>query len=131
MTPEWLNRSMIVGPYFTLCLSSEAFRAEVDRLKWSDTGPWLSCEHADATTHFGANEDGELTAIVCMRPPGGRDPVTVAGLLVHEAVHVWQRWCDRVGEHSPGAETEAYSVQWLSQQLMWEFVRQTGGQRAT
>jgi hypothetical protein len=51
----------------------------------------------------------------------------VAGLLVHEAVHIWQEHCERIGEDSPGRETEAYSIQWISQQLFWEYVRQVSG----
>jgi hypothetical protein len=125
--PQWLERSLIVGPYFTLCLSEVAFRDVASKLKWRDPGPWIRTTQADATAHHAFNEDGEPCTIVCVRGFEGRDPVSVAGLLIHEAVHIWQRWCDDKGEDSPGHETEAYAVQWLSQQLMWEFVRQTGG----
>ena len=46
---------------------------------------------------------------------------------MHEAVHIFQRWCDDRGEHTPSHEFQAYSIQWISQELMEEFVRQTGG----
>lgn len=126
MKPQWLDRSLIVGPYFTLCLSEDAFRAVAAKLQWQDPGPWIKNPHSHATAHHAFNEDGEPCTVVCLRDGAGRDPISVAGLLIHEAVHIWQRWCDDKGEDNPGHETEAYAIQWLSQQLMWEFVRQTG-----
>jgi len=59
-----------------------------------------------------------------MRDFEGRNPIEVAGLLVHEAVHVWQEYCHGIGEDTPGSEQEAYGVQAISQELMAEFDRQ-------
>lgn len=129
MKPLWLQRSLVVGPYYTLCLAEDAFRKEAKRLKWADPGRWIRTDMADATTHHAVSADGSPCSIVCVRDAAGRDPIVVAGLLVHEAVHIWQRWCSDHGEDSPGDEVEAYAVQWISQQLMWEFVRQTGGSK--
>ena len=52
-------------------------------------------------------------------------PPEVAGRLVHEAVHVWQRYCDHIGERRPGNEQEAYGIQSIAQELMQSFVEQT------
>lgn len=45
-------------------------------------------------------------------------PVQVVGLLVHEAVHVWQKTVGRMQESTPSAEFEAYSVQRIVQDLL-------------
>jgi hypothetical protein len=59
-----------------------------------------------------------------MRDFEGRNPIEVAGLLVHEAVHVWQEYCHGIGEATPASEQEAYGIQAISQELMAEFDRQ-------
>ncbi len=61
--------------------------------------------------------------MVCLRETEGRKPVEVAGLLVHEAVHVWQAYADHIGEAQPGREQEAYAIQCIAQELMAEFAR--------
>lgn len=43
----------------------------------------------------------------------------VYGILVHEAVHVWQHVKEYIGEENPSSEFECYSIQYISQQL-WE-----------
>lgn len=35
------------------------------------------------------------------------------GVLVHEAVHCWQRICVCIGEHEPSIEFEAYMIQYI------------------
>lgn len=82
--------------------------------------------HADATTHQAEHKDGSAACIVTLRAWKGRTPVEVAGLLVHEAVHVWQSYCARIGERNPGDEQEAYGIQAIAQELMQSFTEQTG-----
>lgn len=83
--------------------------------------------HADATAHyFEAPEGRGLTVIVCLQDAAGRNPIEVAGLLVHEAVHAWQRYAEWIGEEEPGNEQEAYAVQAIAQELMAEFARRVG-----
>ena len=60
---------------------------------------------------------------MCLEDWRGRHPVEVAGLLVHEAVHIWQQYADRIGEDEPGREQEAYAIQAISHELMAEFAR--------
>jgi hypothetical protein len=95
------------------------------RLKVRHCGPWISTPQASATAHHFSN-DGSLLCVVCLRDHEGRDPVEIAGLLVHEAVHAWQEWCDFYGEKTPGREQEAYAVQAIAQELMAEFARRMG-----
>jgi hypothetical protein len=49
--------------------------------------------------------------------------VEIAGILVHEAVHIWQEYCDFYGEDKPGREQEAYAIQFIAHELMTEFAR--------
>ena len=84
---------------------------------------WIRNDHSDATAHVCVSPKGDLCCVVALRGFHGRNPVEVAGLLVHEAVHIWQEYAERIGERIPGAEQEAYAIQAISQELMAEFAR--------
>ncbi len=121
MKTNWLDRRIAAaGPYLALCLSEDEFRAAVAHLKSPDIPRWCS---KGATTHTFDHEDGGVVCIVCLRDYEDRKPVEVAGLLVHEAVHVWQKYAEDIGERYEGAEQEAYAIQCISQELMAEFAR--------
>ena len=125
MSKRWLDRRVAApGPFLCLCLTEPEFRAAVSKIKCVPTPEWCS---KDAATHvFKHGGSGDSTCVVCMRGWEGRNPVEVAGLLVHEAVHVWQEYADSIGERAHGAEQEAYAVQWIAQSLMAEFARRLG-----
>jgi hypothetical protein len=121
MKTRWLDRRIAApGPYLALCLSEEEFRAAILPLKSAVVPAWCL---KDATTHIFDSNDGGLCCVICMDGWQGRDPIEVAGLLVHEAVHVWQQYADSIGERCSGAEQEAYAVQAIAQELMAEFAR--------
>ena len=124
---KWLDRRVSApGPYLCLCLSEEEYLSAVKHLRVDSPGPWIKTPQANATAHYFQSPHG-FTTIVCMRDHEGRNPVEVAGLLVHEAVHTWQEWCDYYGETTPGREQEAYAVQVISQELMAEYARRQHG----
>lgn len=56
-------------------------------------------------------------AIVQIGDTSERTFVEIHGLLLHEAVHVWQRIKQRMGEKEPSIEFEAYSIQRIAQDL--------------
>nr|WP_276553263.1 hypothetical protein [Acinetobacter courvalinii] len=56
-------------------------------------------------------------AVVQLGATSGRDLIEVYGLLLHEAVHVWQRVKTLMGELEPSTEFEAYSIQAIAQDL--------------
>lgn len=85
----------------------------------------MASRTANATMHSLENKAGELVCIVVLGDWAGRSPVEIAGLLVHEAVHVWQRYCDGIGERSPADEQAAYGIQSIAQELMQSFAEQT------
>lgn len=121
---RWLNRDRIAapGPYLTLCLSQAEFEHALRHLRVRGDIKGLN-PGADVTTHHLTNPDGNLVCIVCLGDTRDRDPLEVAGLLVHEAVHVWQEYAATIGERNPGHEQEAYAIQSISQKLMSEFAR--------
>lgn len=121
---KWLDRRISApGPYLTLCLSEDEFNRELKRLAIKESVPWVKTPQAQATVHFLTNQKSDTCAIVCLRDYENRNPVEVAGLLVHEAVHVWQDYAERIGERQPGTEQEAYAIQAIAQELMAEFAR--------
>lgn len=67
---------------------------------------------ADARVNF--NDDH---AIVQIKDCAWWDLNQIHGLLLHEAVHIWQELKEKMGEESPSVEFEAYSIQALAQDL--------------
>ena len=123
MKIKWLDQRISApGPYLCLCLSEVEFRAAMKHLRLETANPWITSPQAGATTHRYSSEVGQL-AIVCMSDTRDRKPVEIAGLLVHESVHIWQEWCAYYGESDPGREQEAYAIQGIAQELMAEFAR--------
>lgn len=124
---HWLDRRIAApGPFLTLCLSEPQFKAAIKHMRLPVAPPFVNTPHSQATAHF-FDSPGGLAAVVCLRDFAGRDPVVVAGLLIHEAVHVWQEYAEHIGEKEPGREQEAYAIQAIAQELMAEFARQVSG----
>lgn len=124
---KWLDR--FAGPqlpFFTLCLTERDFRKTLKRIGIKEQVPFLSSQYADATTHRLDNDNGAPCAIVCLRSDGKREHGEVYGLLIHEAVHIWQFHKEAIGD-TPSHEAEAYGIQWIAQQLIYEWARQTHG----
>ena len=127
---KWLDRRIAAaGPYLTLCLTEKEFTTALSHCGIKERVDFVSKGTANATTHICTNQKSELVCIVTMRDWQGRDPIEVAGLLVHESVHVWQEYCNRIGETNPASEQEAYGIQAVAQELMAEFVRLTKGKK--
>lgn len=131
MKTRWLDRRIAApGPYMTLCLSEAEFRAALAKLTPPCVPAWMNAG-ADATTHFFDNQDKKTCAIVCLGKTDGRNAIEVAGLLVHEAVHVWQQHCEDIGERKPGDEQEAYGIQSIAQELLAEYARRVAAPEFT
>ena len=125
MKLTWLDRRVAApGPYLTLVTSQDEFDAALRHFKMQPGTPYLSSARADATVHFFFdNRRGESVAVVALGDTTGRSSVEIAGLLVHEAVHIWQTHRENIGETHPGREQEAYAVQGIAQELMAEYAR--------
>lgn len=125
MKVEWLDRSIAYpGAYLALCTTEKQFLAAMKHCKIKNPPDWITSVHADATCHHLVNPKGEAVCVVTVRV-SGQSAVEVAGLLVHEAVHVWQEYCARIGEVNPGREQEAYGIQSIAQELMQSYSQQT------
>lgn len=123
MKTKWLDRRIAcAGPYLTLCLAQDEFDAALKYLKVKHAAAYVN-EGAWATAHNFTNHKGDVVTLVCISDFKDRSPVEVAGTLVHEAVHVWQNYCQDIGENEPGREQEAYAIQMIAQELMSEFAR--------
>lgn len=75
---------------------------------------FLSVEGAAAQVDFYSNG---AYAVVQLGDTSERKLVEIYGLLLHEAVHVWQKVKKLMGEKEPSSEFEAYSIQAIAQDL--------------
>jgi hypothetical protein len=124
MKALWLDRAIMTGPYFCLCVSEKSFHAvlkylNVPKADW----PEFLTKGSDATTHHLDSSQGEAH-VVCIKPSKKHDGVQTYALLVHEAVHIWQAYREEIGEDRPASEQEAYSIQHLAQELMFSYDKQ-------
>lgn len=129
-TTVWCSRELIrMHCYLALCTSEKMFFAELRKLKMPEREwpPFLGSTQSNATAHFLATPEGVDCTIVCLSDTDKRSAIEIAGILVHEAVHVFQRYCEHIGEGAPSSEFEAYSIQWISQSLMEAYVSQISG----
>ena len=119
MKTKWLDRRIAhPGPYLTLCTTEAQYHQALKDCGVKAVDDWIKSAHADATVHYMNNTKGDAVAVVCIRVDASRTAIEIAGLLVHESVHVWQDYCDRIGERTPGREQEAYGIQAISQEIL-------------
>jgi len=94
----------------------KAFAREMKRLSVTAQVPFVN-KGASATTHFFHNEGGELTCLICL-PVNDRSAAAQAAIVAHEATHCVQEIWSHIGENEPGAEAEAYLVQFITQRSL-------------
>ena len=90
---------------------------------WEGNGEALA-----ATATLTHPEFGEYLSLVLIPDRGQLDSET-CGLIVHEAVHVWQAICEAMGEEQPSTEFEAYSLQAITQCLLEDYGIASGSER--
>jgi hypothetical protein len=127
---EWLDRALIVSPVFYALCTTEAGYAKI--LKGmgvpKDEWPSFTSFGAGATTHF-FTKDGKTSAVVCVLSPKGVTKTQIHALLTHEAVHLWQEILEQLHENKPSIEFEAYSIQMLTQNLVFAYEKQMQANR--
>lgn len=101
----WLDRGW-QPVYIGFCPTKVAWKRAMKGLKSEDT-PYPNNDGCVTRFKF----DGKVTAIVTLGDVGDQSRVSIAGLLAHEATHVWQMVREAIGENEPSAEFEAYSIQ--------------------
>lgn len=120
MSRVWALRTLVTSPYYYgLCTSAKQFNAELKYLGIPKRNrPVFIPKGKSGAVHYFESAPGGACAIVCLGNTKGRSGVEIAGLLVHEAVHIWQWFREGLNEKSPSIEFEAYSIQAISVQLM-------------
>jgi hypothetical protein len=114
----WIDRTLIESPFcIGLCQTEKQYKHELKRLKVSVTNDCWIAEDKDANvSEFTCG--GISVFIVSIRVQPKTTHLEIIGLLVHEAVHVWQRIKQSIGEDDPSDEFEAYAIQRIAQNLI-------------
>ena len=74
-----------------------------------------------AQVTFGTNKQGKNEAVVQLSNVQFKSRIAIFGLLLHEAVHIYQELKRLMAENHVSAEFEAYSIQRIAQDLFWSF----------
>lgn len=109
--PEWY-----ISPFQHVQYTLARNQIHMDLLfeNMNQVDPFLSIEGAAAQVDFYSNG---AYAVVQLGDTSERKLIEIYGLLLHEAVHVWQKVKKLMGENEPSSEFEAYSIQAIAQDL--------------
>jgi hypothetical protein len=120
----WLDRQLALpGPHLAVCITEEQYLEACAHAGVPPQLPWIK-PGGVATTHTFMGD--KLVSLVCIDVPKRTSPVSVIGLLAHEATHVCQSYFDWMGEENPGREQEAYAMQALVEELIAGYAARTG-----
>lgn len=108
--PEWY-----ISPFEHVKYTLARNQLHMDLLfdDMNDSDQFLSLD-ADAQVNY---YDNGKHCIVQLGEVAERSLIQVHSLLLHEAVHVWQRVKALMGEQEPSREFEAYSIQRIAMDL--------------
>lgn len=120
----WCNRTMLTSPHYGLVTTPKLFKRELKRMGIREELAYTSTSTSNATC-YELEHKGKTAFLVTLKGWKGLDPIEVAALLVHEAVHLKQHFMLRIGEKEPSSEFEAYMVQNIAGNLMRAFADQT------
>lgn len=120
---NWLNRTLISGPFFCLVTNQKDFDRAVKQLNGNQCDYVL--RGSDATTHTFI-KDGDITCIVAIKLDEEKSTTQHLSLLVHEATHIMQEFNNWIGEKFPSSEYQAYSMQAICEGLFNEYFRVVG-----
>lgn len=109
----WLDQGWQPA-YIGFCPSRTAWNREMRKMGVKNE-PWPEAPASTQTFEY----KGALCIIVTLGPESdrGHTRIGIAGLIAHEATHVWQYIRKHMGETDPSVEFEAYSVQAIFQNL--------------
>lgn len=77
-------------------------------------------------TTFHNSKTNKSCCIVTVTPSEEPTCIQLAGILVHEATHIWQEIREQMGEASPSQEFEAYSIQFITEELLYAWDASVG-----
>lgn len=119
----WIDRTLIESPFcIGLCQTEKQFYKELKRLNIpkEECPNWISeDERKDGCVwHFKESNGIGRCCIVCIKKNKNSTPDGIVGLLIHESVHIWQRFKHDINETNPSPEFEAYTIQRIAQNLI-------------
>lgn len=114
----WLDRGWY-PVYYGFCPNEKVWKKELKRLG-IENEPYPT---EDARCTF--LEKGNKTCVIVTVSEGATDE-EVIGVLVHEAMHIWQQIRKSIGERKPGKEQEAYALQNITLQLINAYQKTRG-----
>ena len=136
----YLDRALtICAVHYALVVTQEQYHAELDRLgvEIHLRGPFTATRFDGARTNFYDHSVCQNVSppVLCVALVGidkgaavNHDNISVAALLVHEAVHIWQKHTTMIGSFNDhGDEEEAYGIQTIAQELMLSYREQVYG----
>ena len=118
---KWLDRRVAKpAPYLTLVLTEKELHETCKKI----TPHYVQFPEYGATC-FQLEKEGDRFCVIALSEHAQKNnnAIEVAGMLVHEAVHTWQYYAEKMGETRPGDEQEAYAIQAISQELLAEYAR--------
>lgn len=117
----WCDRGWM--PYwYGFCPDEAAWKRECKRLGIVGT-PYPT---ADAhCLHLENAKDVNKCTLVTVSHEK-KPAIVVLGVIVHEAMHVWRQMRLDIGEREPSSEFEAYSMQFISMQLIYAYEKTRG-----
>ncbi|HEY4712759.1 MAG TPA: hypothetical protein VIH30_00730 [Aquirhabdus sp.] len=117
-----LFNDLIVSPIqYGLCLSEKSFKKTMNEIGLSkiDRPDFMASNTANATAHIFYEHN---IVVVCVKKNKDTTLIQMAGLIIHESVHIWQWIKEHIGEVNPSKEFEAYSIQRIAQTLLSEYI---------
>lgn len=102
---------------FALLTDEVAFKRYAKKRNWDVS---LSLFSKDGWTLDYTEPEGPYV-LVYVNPEHDDNPDIVFEVLVHEAVHVWQRLVTFIREENPSEEFEAYTIQHIFRTLLNEY----------
>jgi hypothetical protein len=120
----WCDRSFF-PVHFGFCPNEAAWVREMRLLGIKDEPYPVSDGKATILEH-----KGEVAAIVTLSQKDRQfSKESVFGLIAHEAVHVWQKVREEMGEDRPSTEFEAYAIQHIFVHLAAAYAKTRGRRR--
>lgn len=116
-TPSFLtNQVTLPGLSLALCINETEFMAF---LKENDLPKRAWDIKLGGACTYGFMDEQAVVVGINVGP--AQEDIEIARTLVHEAVHVFQMWCEYYGETAPGVEQQAYTIDYFSGILLTEF----------
>ena len=127
----WCNRNLHVSPYMGLCLTQKEFQTEYQSFVPAAKGVprYPTGEGGAMTCELSKDDTRELLCIVAVSEEHTDDPVELVKTLTHEAVHVWQFYCDEICETNPSPEFMAYGISYLAAELIMKYNELTASRK--